>query len=315
MRISIVTPSLNQCGFIPEMLASLESQNYPDWEHVVFDAGSTDGSVEVWREWEERGKLRNGEMEKWGNEEIETLGNREAGELGNAEMGKLRNGERLVRVFVEKDRGQSDAINKGMRVATGEIVGWLNADDIFLPGALAKVAEAFDKNPGAVVVYGVGAKTDLGGQIIKKVPFRKFASSRLRKAWELIQPAMFFRRDAYWKVGGLDESLHYAMDWDLLLKLAKLAKVVAIPDHLANIRYYPETKTNTGGWKRMREIARIARSHNGALDRNYLSFQIRDLLARQSMRLPRKLFDHICWNLFKDPPLMVQGWPEEKIQN
>jgi len=79
MRISIVTPSLNQCGFIPEMLASLGSQDYPDWEHVVFDAGSTDGSVEVWREWEERGKLRNGEMEKWGNEEIEKLGNREAG--------------------------------------------------------------------------------------------------------------------------------------------------------------------------------------------------------------------------------------------
>jgi glycosyltransferase involved in cell wall biosynthesis len=67
MRISIVTPSLNQCGFIPEMLASLESQDYPDWEHVVFDAGSTDGSVEAWREWEERGKLRNGEMGKWGN--------------------------------------------------------------------------------------------------------------------------------------------------------------------------------------------------------------------------------------------------------
>ena len=64
MRISIVTPSLNQCGFIPEMLASLESQEFSDWEHVVFDAGSTDGSVEAWREWE---GLRNGEMGKWGN--------------------------------------------------------------------------------------------------------------------------------------------------------------------------------------------------------------------------------------------------------
>ena len=117
------------------------------------------------------------------------------------------------------------------------------------------------------------------------------------------------------KWGGLDESLHYAMDWDLLLKLAKIGKVVAIPDHLANIRYYPETKTNTGGWKRMREIARIARSHNGALDRNFLSFQIRDCLAKRPIRLPRRLFDHICWSLFKDPPLMVQGWPEEKIQN
>jgi GT2 family glycosyltransferase len=155
----------------------------------------------------------------------------------------------------------------------------------------------------------------LEGREIKRVPFREFVSLRLRKAWELIQPAMFFRRDAYWKVGGLDESLHYAMDWDLLLKLARVGNVVAIPDHLANIRYYPETKTNTGGWKRMREIARIARSHNGALDRNFLSFQIRDCLAKQSMRLPRRLFDHICWNLFKDPPRMVQGWPEEKIQN
>ena len=294
MRISIVTPSLNQCVFIPEMLASLESQEFSDWEHVVFDAGSTDGSVEAWREWE--GKVKS-ESE---------------GVTGECESG---NGERRVRVFVEPDRGQSDAINKGMRVATGEIVGWLNADDVLLPGALAKVAEAFEKNPDAVVVYGVGAKTDLEGRIIKKVPFREFVSLRLRKAWELIQPAMFFRRDAYWKVGGLDESLHYAMDWDLLLKLARVGNVVAIPDHLANIRYYPETKTNTGGWKRMREIARIARSHNGALDRNFLSFQIRDCLAKQPMRLPRRLFDHICWNLFKDPPLMVQGWPEERMQN
>ena len=295
MRISIVTPSLNQCGFIPEMLASLNCQDYPDWEHVVFDAGSTDGSVQVWREWE--GKVRS---------ESEGVTSESESESGN--------GERRVRVFVEPDRGQSDAINKGMRVATGEIVGWLNADDVFLPSALAKVAEAFEKNPDAVVVYGVGAKTDLGGQIFKKVPFREFCPKRLSYAFGAVQPAMFFRRDAYWKVGGLDESLHYAMDWDLLLKLAKIGKVVAIPDHLANIRYYPETKTNTGGWKRMREIARIARSHNGALDRNYLSFQIRDLLARQSMRLLHRLFDHICWNLFKNPPLMVQGWPEEEIQ-
>jgi glycosyltransferase involved in cell wall biosynthesis len=294
MRISIVTPSLNQCGFIPEMLASLESQEHPDWEHVVFDAGSTDGSVEVWREWE--GKVRS-ESDGVTSEGV------------TSECG------RRVRVFVEPDRGQSDAINKGMRVASGEIVGWLNADDVFLPSALAKVAEAFEKNPDAVVVYGVGAKTDLGGQIIKKVPFREFCPKRLSYAFGAVQPAMFFRRDAYWKVGGLDESLHYAMDWDLLLKFAKVGKVVAIADHLANIRYYPETKTNTGGWKRMREIAGIARTHNGALDRNYLSFQIRDYLAKQPMRLPRRLFDHICWNLFKDPPLMVQGWPEEKIQN
>ena len=293
MKISIITPSLNQCGFIPEMLASLKKQDFAEWEHIVFDAVSSDGSVKVWREWEKGGgKFRNGEMGKSGNQ---------------------HDVARRVRVFVEPDRGQSDAINKGMRVATGEVVGWLNADDVLMPGALAKVAEAFERNPDAVVVYGVGAKTDLSGQIIKKVPFREFCPKRLSYAFGAVQPAMFFRRDTYWKVGGLDESLHYAMDWDLLLKLAKVGKVVAIPEHLANIRYYPETKTNTGGWKRMREIARIARRHNGIFDRNNLSFWIRDALCKQPLRLPRALFDHLCWNLFKNPPLMVQGWPEEKI--
>jgi glycosyltransferase involved in cell wall biosynthesis len=273
MKISIITPSLNQAVFAPEMLASLDVQQYPDLEHIVYDAGSTDGVIDIWKKAETEGKLK---------------------------------------LFVEPDRGQSDAINKGMRVATGEIVGWLNSDDILLPGALHAVAEAFSKNPDAVVIYGVGAKTDLDGSIIKKVPFREFCPKRLSWAFGAVQPAMFFRRDAYWKVGGLDESLHYAMDWDLLLNLSKIGKVVTIPQHLANIRYYEETKTNTGGWKRMREIARIGRRHNGPLDRNNLSFQIRDLLSKQPFRLPRSLFDHLCWNLFKDPPLMAQGWREEE---
>ena len=151
---------------------------------------------------------------------------------------------------------------------------------------------------------------DREGKELRKVPFHEFSRKRLMAAFGAVQPAMFFRRDAYWAVGGLDESLHYAMDWDLLLKLSKAGDVIAIPDHLASIRYYEDTKTNTGGWKRMREIARIGRRHNGILDRNNLSFQIRSLLARQPLRFPRALFDHLCWNLFKNPPLMVQGWPE-----
>jgi glycosyltransferase involved in cell wall biosynthesis len=272
VTVSVITPSLNQAIFAPEMLASLHEQQYADMEHIVYDAGSTDGVIDIWKKAETEGKLK---------------------------------------LFVEPDRGQSDAINKGMRVATGEIVGWLNSDDVLLPGALHAVAEAFSNNPNAVVIYGVGAKTDLDGSIIKKVPFREFCPKRLSWAFGAVQPAMFFRRDAYWKVGGLDESLHYAMDWDLLLKLSKIGEVVTIPEHLANIRYYEETKTNTGGWKRMREIALIGRRHNGPLDRNHLSFQIRDFLSKQPFKLPRHLFDHLCWNLFKDPPLMVQGWAEE----
>ncbi len=299
--ISIVTPSLNQAHFAGDMLRSLEEQTYPDLEHVIFDACSTDGSVELWREWE------------WQREKAENL-KLENGKEENAETGNLKlEGAAVirVRVFVEADRGQSDAINKGMRVATGEIVGWLNADDVLIPGALHTVVRAFAEHPEAVVVYGVGAKSERDGSIRRKVPFRPFSHRRLRHAFGAVQPAMFFKREAFWRVGGLDESLHYAMDWDLLLKLAQVGEVVAIQEHLANIRYYEETKTNTGGWKRMEEIARIARRHNGAWDRNVLSFRIRDVLARQPLSWPRTLFDHLCWNLFKDPPLMVQGWPEE----
>jgi glycosyltransferase involved in cell wall biosynthesis len=273
MKISIITPSFNQAVFAPEMLASLDVQQYPNLEHIVYDAGSIDGVVDIWRRAEAEGRLK---------------------------------------LYVEPDRGQSDAINKGMRVATGEIVGWLNSDDVLLPGALDEVVEAFRANPQAVVVCGLGGRVSRDGKMMKLVEPKSAIPGRVRKAFEIFQPSMFFRRDAYWRVGGLDESLHYAMDWDLLLKLSRIGEVVAIPKHLANIRYYEETKTNTGGWKRMREIARIARRHNGPLDRNCLSFQIRDLLSKQPFKLPRYLFDHLCWNLFKDPPLMVQGWPAKE---
>lgn len=270
MKISIITPSFNQAVFAPEMLASLDVQQYQDLEHIVYDAGSTDGVIDIWKKAETEGKLK---------------------------------------LFVEPDRGQSDAINKGMRVATGEIVGWLNSDDVLLPGALHAVAEAFRLNPQAVVICGIGGRVSRDGNLMKIVEPKCAIPGRINKAFEGVQPAMFFRRDAFWMVGGLDESLHYVMDWDLLIKLSKLGKIVAIPERLADIRYYEDTKTNTGGWKRMRELAEVARSHNGPLDRNHLSFKIRDLLSKQPFRLPRSLFDHLCWNLFKDPPLMVQGWP------
>jgi len=288
-----LSPSFNQVGFVPDMVASIKKQNWLALEHIVVDAGSTDGSVKVWRNWER-------------NQTIENV--KRKPEVGTS-AGETEKDNVSVIVLVEADHGQSDAINKGMRIATGEIVSWLNADDVLLPGALLAVNQAFHDHAEAVVVIGTGARMDLHGKLLRMVPG---ISSPQRRQWafETVQPAMFFKRDAYWEVGGLDESLHYAMDWELLLKLSKLGKIVAIPDHLANIRYYPETKTNTGGWKRMHEIARIARRHNGILDRNYLSFQIRSLLAKQPFKLPKSLFDHLCWNLFRDPPLMVQGWPE-----
>jgi len=284
MAISVVTPSLNQSNFARFMLASLLQQNCRSLEHIVFDAGSTDGTQDIWMAWQSAC------AEKSANPETPGL--------------KIK-----AKVFVEPDDGQSHAINKGMKIATGDVVGWLNADDVLMPGALEKVEKAFDKNEDAVAVCGVGVKLDRGGNVMREVSFREFDRDRLRKAFEFIQPAIFFRRSAFRRVGGLDETLHYAMDWDLLLKLSKIGKIITIPERVAGIRCYAETKTNTGGWKRAKELACIGRKHNGLFDRNWVSFRVRTILARQPLTRLRTLFDHICWNLFKDPPIMVQGWP------
>jgi glycosyltransferase involved in cell wall biosynthesis len=271
--ISVITPTYNQAEFIEETLLSIEAQAYPNLEHIVVDALSTDATPEI----------------------------------------LARFADRLpMRVLREADRGQSDGINKGMRMATGEIVCWLNSDDRFRPDALRKVGETFAANPKAGVVFGRGAKVARDGREIYTVPFRPFNRRHLRTAYRVVQPAMFFRRDLYLEIGGLDEDLHYAMDWDLLIRLAAKCEVLAIDETLAEIRYYDDTKTSTGGWKRMLEIAEIGRRHNGPLDFNFISYRVRTAVARLDSRLAEKVTDEVLRRIvFRSAPVMVQGWPHQ----
>lgn len=274
-RITLVTPTYNQGHFIEQTLKSVRLQNYPNLEHIIVDAMSTDNTEEILK-------------------------------------GYTGPGVRIVR---EPDKGQSDAINKGMRMAEGEIVGWLNSDDMLCENALLRIGETFAQNPSAVVVYGLGAKVDRDGNLMRWVPFREFDRKALRTAYRVIQPAMFFKKSTYWDVGGLDIDLHYAMDWELLLRLAKKGDVISIPDHIAMIRFYEDTKTSTGGWKRLQEIAEIGRKHNGMFDANYLSYIMRRSAAKIPLPLLRKIIDHITWTLGKGCPVMVQGWPDEETEN
>jgi len=267
--ISIVTPTFNQAGFLPDTLESVVSQKYPDLEHIVVDAMSTDATPEI----------------------LETYSKRPR-----------------VKVLREKDNGQSDGINKGVALATGEIVSWLNSDDVLEPGALEAVARAFEDHPRAVAVCGIGSKMDRKGELIRTVPFRRFDPVRLRTALEFIQPATFYRRSAWEAVGGLQEDLHYAMDWDLLIRLAKVGEIISFPARVARIRYYEDTKTSTGGWKRAAEIARIGRKHNGVLDLNAVSFLVRDNCPK--VRLLRRAVDTVFWRISKKFPVMVLGWPD-----
>jgi glycosyltransferase involved in cell wall biosynthesis len=270
--ISLVTPTLNQAGTLRETLDSICAQDVLPHEHLIYDALSTDATADILGEY------------------AETLP--------------------WMRLTREADEGQSDAIDKGIRAASGEIVGWLNSDDYLHPGALRIVGETFAKHPEAPLVYGGGCKVDRAGNLIKRVRPLPYDYGLLARAFYFLQPAMFFRRDTYLKVGGLDRSLEFAMDWDLVLKLATQGDFVAVDADLASLRCYEGTKSCGGGWKRAREIAGIGRRHNGFFDPNNLVFVAKSLLGLVPFESFRRRVDGGIHMLYGKPGPMVEGWPK-----
>jgi glycosyltransferase involved in cell wall biosynthesis len=163
----------------------------------------------------------------------------------------------------EKDRGQSDAINKGFRMARGEILCWVNSDDLLLPRAVSRAMAAFEQNADLDAVYGDAYRIDAGGEVLGEFP--KAGPFNL---WKLIyysdyivQPTVFMRRRVLDEVGYLDESLNWGMDWDLFIRLGKRGRIAYIPELQASQREYDETKTASGGLPRLRELARIMRRY------------------------------------------------------
>ncbi|HBR16176.1 MAG: hypothetical protein A3G39_09695 [Deltaproteobacteria bacterium RIFCSPLOWO2_12_FULL_43_16] len=155
----------------------------------------------------------------------------------------LKKYEGRLRWISEKDRGQSDAINKGFRMSKGEILAWLNSDDTFLPGAVRKMAEAFNFSPDAGMIYAGGYYTDEKGNIVDSHPPEPFDREKLASSGFIFQPSTFFRREAFFGAGGLDESLHYTMDHDLWLKICSKHKVGHIEEFLSTYRIHGESKT------------------------------------------------------------------------
>jgi glycosyltransferase involved in cell wall biosynthesis len=212
-RITIVTPSLNQAAFLERTILSVVEQGYPDLEYLVFDGGSTDGSVEILHRYDDR-------IAYW-----ESV----------------------------PDRGQSHAINKGLARATGEVVAYLNSDDYYLSGALAAVAEAFERS-GASWVCGACRYLHADGTLDTIWQPRLPEGPRplwVRDMWYVPQASSFWRRSDIEKVGGLREDLHYAMDVEFGLRLALAGVLPVLLDRELAVRaHHQEAKSaNPAHWK------------------------------------------------------------------
>jgi glycosyltransferase involved in cell wall biosynthesis len=208
--ISIVTPSFNQVHFIYEALESIQIQDYPNYEHLVIDGMSTDGTVEL----------------------LQNL----SGFPGEGKIFWLS----------EKDGGQSEALNKGFRRVKGDIIGWLNSDDRYLPGCFAHVVEAFEQNPDVDIIYGDYRIVDELGNVIKikrEIEFSEFILLYHRVLY-IPTTATFFRSRVFKEENWLEESLQYAMDLELFIRLAiKGYRFKHISKLLADFRLQPNSKT------------------------------------------------------------------------
>ncbi len=224
-RISVITPSYNQGQFLEECIASVFQQKYPELEFIIIDGGSTDESVRIIKQ----------------------------------------NEARLACWCSEPDEGQAAAINKGLRMATGELVAWLNADDFYLPGALTNVAQAYRDNPDASFYFGNGLRVDEQGAGLAEFFPRGRISFNLQAFVygmnTLLQPATFINRASLLEVGDLDPTLHYGLDTDLFIRLAKHASPSPVKALLAASREYSGTKTAMGSFKRVEELRQIAERH------------------------------------------------------
>ncbi|MBU0490767.1 MAG: glycosyltransferase [Chloroflexi bacterium] len=204
--VSVVTPSYNQSQFIEETIRSVLLQGYPNLEYMVIDGGSTDNSVEIIRKYD-----------PW-----------------------------LAYWASEPDRGQSHAINKGWERSRGQVLAYLNSDDILEPDTLHRVVKTFQASPEAAVVYGDGNLVDGDGRLIRRLGAQDYNRANLMLVDYIHQPSAFVRRSAFESVGMLDESLHMCMDYEYWVRLALAGfNMIYLPEVLSSARLTPNTKTGS----------------------------------------------------------------------
>ena len=187
----------------------------------------------------------------------------------------------------EKDKGQAHAINKGWSRARGEILAWLNSDDIYLPAAISKAVAFLQSHPEFGAVYGEGQHIDEDGRFIERYPTEPFSREKLVETCFICQPTVFIRRSVLQEVGVLDESLRYCMDYDLWFRIARRYAWGHLPEYLACTRFYRKSKTLGQKVQVHREILDMVYRHQGSVPASWVFGYGNALLEKRISRATR----------------------------
>jgi glycosyltransferase involved in cell wall biosynthesis len=252
--ISIITPSFNQARFLRRTMESVLSQDYPNLEYIVIDGGSEDGSRAI----------------------IESYA------------------DRLAYWESISDKGQTDAINKGFAMAKGKYLAWLNSDDVYQPGAIKEAVTYLEAHPEIGMVYGDCAFIDAEDRVIGQFPAAQTDEERLRQGFVHVpQQASFFRMDLWRKVGPLDPSFYFAMDYDLWVRLAGEAPLVYLPGRMwAGFRLHGDAKTIAADSRCWPEMLRVHYRDGGSwLSPIVFKYYLRKLAAPLINWRRKKMFE------------------------
>ncbi|MCX8533634.1 glycosyltransferase family 2 protein [Chryseobacterium luquanense] len=229
-KISIITPSYNQAQFLEATILSVLGQNYPNLEYIIMDGGSTDTSSEIIKKYENK-------LAYWQS---------------------------------KKDRGQADAINQGFEKATGDILMWLNSDDLLMPDVLNFIAEKYSED-STKLYYGncIHFRNDdsvmsWGSDVVKKT-----VDNKLNELDYIIQPSSFWPKTIWEQVGKLNEEIHFGFDWEWFLRVQQKFELQPIAKCISMYRIHDNHKSGTGGDKRQIELLKIYKSYNPELSELY----------------------------------------------
>jgi glycosyltransferase involved in cell wall biosynthesis len=203
-KISVITPSFNQGAYLERTILSVLNQNYPNLEYIIIDGGSTDNSVEIIKKYESQ----------------------------------------LTYWVSEKDSGQSNAINKGLSMATGDWAAWQNSDDIYQPDTFFELAVAAQQNPNVSLIIGNMNLINIDDEVLNNLIYVKPTyQSVLAEGMVLTNQAAFWRRSLHSKIGFLNEDLHFGFDYEWFLRILNVSSAAHVNNVWGNLRLHNETKT------------------------------------------------------------------------